>query len=211
MKLYIKKEHFKLVVLDLDGTFYSSQVYQKPYIEFAVNFITKNSEMSPAEIEHLIKNSGTDISVTDKIHSIGICKSKWNEARDKGFDITDHLELDEALTKSILKVCKHFKTEILTNNTRKSSKRIFKKLGFSFRDFSYVQTSDDSNFTKPSSDVFRKTAEKLNVNYDEILSIGDRYEIDIAPVLELGGSGVLVDGPGELIKYINEKLFFTGH
>ncbi len=206
MKTYLKRENFGLVIFDLDGTLYPGEVYKKPYLDFAVSYLTENPDFHQADVTELKKEYASGSSVTAAMHGMGISKHKWNKIRDNGFDITKCLVPDAAFKKRVLKLCGRIRTAVLTNNTRKNSEKILTKLGFAVSDFSLIRTSDDLNHTKPSREAFMAVADHLNVPYDEILSIGDRFENDIAPVLHLGGSGVLVCGPGDLIKLVDGDL-----
>jgi phosphoglycolate phosphatase/putative hydrolase of the HAD superfamily len=53
---------------------------------------------------------------------------------------------------------------------------------------------DTCMVSKPHEIPFRKAAEESGVDTGGCVSIGDRYEIDLALPLEMGMGGVLVDG-----------------
>jgi len=211
LKLYINESIFTLIIFDLDGTFYERRIYLKLYYDFAARFITSNTSMFTDEAYDYLKSKGFDkslgsVSVTDLIKDLGISLSYWNKVRDNEFDISSLLKPSKELIASVNLICKNYKTAILTNNTKFSAIRILKKIGFPPDTFTYLHTSDDSNITKPMSEVFEIVADRLAVPYNEILSIGDRFEIDIEPVLKIGGSGVLVNGPQEVADFLQSEL-----
>jgi phosphoglycolate phosphatase/putative hydrolase of the HAD superfamily len=53
---------------------------------------------------------------------------------------------------------------------------------------------DTTGVSKPHELPFRKAAELAGAPLDACLSVGDRYDIDVALPLELGMGGILVDG-----------------
>ncbi|MDR2784575.1 MAG: HAD hydrolase-like protein, partial [Treponema sp.] len=48
--------------------------------------------------------------------------------------------------------------------------------------------------SKPHKAPFIKAKESLGIPAGECIALGDRYDFDIAPPLELGMGGILVDG-----------------
>jgi phosphoglycolate phosphatase/putative hydrolase of the HAD superfamily len=53
---------------------------------------------------------------------------------------------------------------------------------------------DTCEVSKPHEAPFRKAAELLAVPLAACISVGDRYDIDLALPLELGMGGILVNG-----------------
>jgi phosphoglycolate phosphatase/putative hydrolase of the HAD superfamily len=60
--------------------------------------------------------------------------------------------------------------------------------------FPAVVGLDTCGVSKPHEAPFIKTAELLGLPLNACVSIGDRYDIDLALPLELGMGGILVDG-----------------
>ena len=102
----------------------------------------------------------------------------------------------------------HIKIALLTNNTRDSAEKILKVLQVSRRLFDVIVYAEDAGLTpKPSTAAFDGTLLQLAVPAINCWAIGDRHSIDIAPLEQLGGSGIEVSGPeelGEAVNYIIE-------
>ena len=59
---------------------------------------------------------------------------------------------------------------------------------------------DTCNLSKPAKEPFERAAGEAGVSPKNIISVGDRYDLDIAPALELGMGGVLVRGVEDVYK-----------
>jgi phosphoglycolate phosphatase/putative hydrolase of the HAD superfamily len=62
------------------------------------------------------------------------------------------------------------------------------------RHFSALVGLDDTGRSKPEPEPYRLAAERLGAACETCLSIGDRYDVDLAPALSLGMGALLVDG-----------------
>ncbi|MBQ2549140.1 MAG: HAD hydrolase-like protein, partial [Treponema sp.] len=68
---------------------------------------------------------------------------------------------------------------------------------------------DTCKKSKPAREVLELAASQTGASFEECLSVGDRYDIDLALPLELGMGAVLVDGAEDvkklpsLIEYAN--------
>ena len=60
--------------------------------------------------------------------------------------------------------------------------------------FSIVVGLDTFGVSKPHRAPFERAAEAMRREPRFCLAVGDRYDLDVAPALELGMGGVLVDG-----------------
>jgi phosphoglycolate phosphatase/putative hydrolase of the HAD superfamily len=90
-----------------------------------------------------------------------------------------------------------FLLALLTNNPVCIARRTLRCLGVEDC-FSSVTGLDTCMLSKPHRIPFRRAAESLGLPPECCISIGDRYEIDIALPLEMGMGGILVDGVEDL-------------
>ncbi len=60
---------------------------------------------------------------------------------------------------------------------------------------------------KPSSEPYQYVSNELGVPPNKIIAIGDRYNVDIKPLINLGGDGVLVDLPDEVCDFAARFLY----
>jgi phosphoglycolate phosphatase/putative hydrolase of the HAD superfamily len=59
---------------------------------------------------------------------------------------------------------------------------------------------DTCLLSKPNREIFLKAAAMCEVSANRCISVGDRFDIDIALPLELGMGGILVDGVEDVYK-----------
>ena len=52
--------------------------------------------------------------------------------------------------------------------------------------------------------LMEKTIEKYGVKAEDVLSIGDRYDVDGRPIIELGGQTVIIKSPLSIKKVIED-------
>jgi phosphoglycolate phosphatase/putative hydrolase of the HAD superfamily len=90
-----------------------------------------------------------------------------------------------------------FLLAVLTNNPVSIARRTLRCLGVEDC-FSALTGLDTCMLSKPHPVLFRRAAESLGLPPERCVSIGDRYEIDIALPLEMGMGGILVEGVEDL-------------
>jgi phosphoglycolate phosphatase/putative hydrolase of the HAD superfamily len=90
-----------------------------------------------------------------------------------------------------------FLLAVLTNNPLSIARRTLSCLGVEDC-FSALIGLDTCMISKPHPVPFRRAAESLGLPPERCVSIGDRYEIDIALPLEMGMGGILVEGVEDL-------------
>ena len=66
--------------------------------------------------------------------------------------------------------------------------------------FSGVIGLDTCGISKPDIKIFDLAAKQASVSVDSCISIGDRYDIDVAVPLEMGMGGILVDSVHDVYK-----------
>jgi FMN phosphatase YigB (HAD superfamily) len=206
MKPFLNNDTFQLVIFDLDGTFYSRDKYIARYYEFAIKAVCELLSLSEDKakqyfsLEGITPDPATSTgSVSSLVEKLGIPKETWNNYRNEHFDVSGLISKNEQLVKVISEFKQYYRLVLFTNNTAIMTNKILKRLGLSKDLFEYIFTSDSNMGIKPYGDkVFYYLKDHTHVEFVEMLSIGDRYEVDIAPLLGLGGSGVLIVSPEEL-------------
>jgi len=206
MKRFLYSNSFRLIIFDLDGTFYSRDRYIATYYKFAVQAICKLLSLSEGEVKEYLSQeritpdpTTSTGSVSSLVAKLGISKEIWNNYRNEHFDVSELILKNEQLTEVIAKLEQTCKLVLFTNNTDLMTNKILVRLGLMIDSFEYVITSDSSMGMKPyGHEVFYYLRDQTHIKFTEMLSIGDRYEVDIVPLIELGGSGVLITSPEEL-------------
>lgn len=100
----------------------------------------------------------------------------------------------------------NIKIGILSNNNfRQQYDKLVKLNLISYID--YIQTSDENGYEKPHISMFHSIINKMKIPSENILMIGDNYEHDIEPAIELGLIPFLFKKDYKNINIENKKFF----
>ena len=100
---------------------------------------------------------------------------------------------DARLDHALNLLSKKYALALMTNNPRLIGEKSLLALGVRQR-FSVLVGLDDTYTGKPSPEPFIETARRLGLDPSRCVSIGDRFDVDLAPAMELGMGAILVDG-----------------
>ncbi|MCD8178060.1 MAG: HAD family hydrolase [Tannerellaceae bacterium] len=213
MKLYISNNRISTIIFDMDGTLYPRNIYQKKYYDFTLSSIqhifnkTKREAIEILKGENITDNPKNEQgSVSYLMRNLGMSIKDWNNYRDNHMDVSIFINANPKLVKCIGLLKEKFRLAVITNNTQKSTEKILSKIGFNSTSFDIIITSDSNLGLKPSPISFSHIKEKYQLYYQEMLSIGDRYIVDIKPLLDLGGNGIEVSTTDEIIYIIENNI-----
>lgn len=195
------------IILDMDGTLYDihdvlSQVYQYQIsylsekrgwdVDTCVKFFNDN-DIYP----EMRKNSK---SATELFQELGFDKNEWRDYREAHFNPTLIRKSSAITNQEIKELASVAPVYILSSNTYNTILRVLEHLGLDAALVSDIYCSDHN----ATNGTFKKKGAMIDIcernNYDpsDIVSIGDRYNTDIVPAVEIGGTGILVSSPKAL-------------
>ena len=90
-----------------------------------------------------------------------------------------------------------FKLICVTNNPVFTARKTLEAIGIS-QFFPDIVGLDTCLKSKPAEEPFKLALELLGCPATECISIGDRYDLDVALPLELGMGGIVVNGVEEI-------------
>lgn len=202
----------KAIIFDVDGTLYkpvpelSNELYS-----YWIKRISDHTRQSPDKAEENYKQLRMQYkSSTLALASLGIGYPreviKQAEHHMRPFH-KEYIHKDRDLIK-VLKVLKHHYTlATLRNGTRAGTRYMLSLLGFSprqdkmkrgFGPFDHILPTVELGPTKPAPEPFKNALIELGCAPDEILIIGDRVDIDLAPAKRFGMKTCLVTWGREL-------------
>ncbi|WP_027344349.1 HAD family hydrolase [Hamadaea tsunoensis] len=196
----------RAVVFDLDGTLYPRERYVDPTLDVIARGLVELHGLTPAaardrvaELRRRMAGNWDATSTTGFMIAEGVDPARWSAYRSRHLDIAAGLSRDEELVAAVRRLSGHLPVALLTNNTRTLAGRILAKIGFPDGVFTAVVGAEDTGAQpKPSPAAFGIVLDRLGVGAPGTWSVGDRYDIDVAPLERLGGAGVTVEGPGEI-------------
>lgn len=212
MQTFLNGIPFVAVVFDLDGTLYPRAIYSTVYYDFTRRALEDLLGLPDLEARELLRAAGIlrtpsayQGSVSTLLNSRGVPIREWNAYRDARFDMSELVREDSDLRSTLRHLAGRYTLALMTNNTAGMTRKVLRRLALLDGVFSVVLTSDENVGLKPDSRCFARAAEELAVSPEEMLSVGDRYTVDIEPLLGLGGSGLLVSGPSEIVDFFGAR------
>ncbi|MFE9747457.1 HAD family hydrolase [Saccharothrix saharensis] len=196
----------RLVVFDLDGTLYPRELYTGLILDvIGAMFVElrgaspEQAEAKVAELRELMRTEWSRTSTTSFVLANGIDVDEWRAYREAHLSIVDGVRPDERVVRELERLRAVVPIALLTNNTAGAAEAILDRIGVGVAGFTGVVSADDvGGRPKPDPGAFRVLLERFDVDAREVWGVGDRYDIDVRPLRELGGAGITVDGPADL-------------
>lgn len=200
----------KTLIFDIDGTLYTSDEYVREQVDVQIRHWADLTGMTHEEARKKIADyradyeikTGKKISLGNSFPAFGIdidTSIKWrNTLMTPEKYLKANPELKQALEKSASK----FKMICVTNNPVDAAKKTLSVIGIE-KILTQIVGLDSCKKSKPSKEMLLMALEKTNSKPEECISIGDRYDIDISLPLEMGMSGVLVNGAEDVVDFLN--------
>lgn len=204
----------KVIIFDFDETMYYSANIKTYYVEYIKNTLRTLTDLPDETIIELMEKYGfmssgeTRIGFGKNCHKFGVTPEQWNSYRIDNFFQIDYENaeiIDNAVYK---KLAEKYKLYIVSNEVYENIVYKGEKLNIDLTPFiiraPYKSEVLNNKFTK--QDVMEQIIKENNISPAEAMVFGDRYNVDILPMENLGGSGVLVKHPREIEQYAKENL-----
>jgi len=201
----------KSLIFDMDCTLYTHDEYAQSQIDLPIERLArlqgKTFEQMRGEITSFQKNwadshEGKKISLGNTLTHFGISIEENIRWREELCEPEKYLVRDEALRNCLLQLEKRFSLILVTNNPVSMAVRTLSVLGV-HDIFQKIIGLDTLRLSKPHEKIFIEAAFLCDAPLERCVSIGDRYDIDIALPLELGMGGILVDGVEDVYQLVS--------
>ena len=208
MKIYHWPSYVRVLVFDIDMTLYTNQEYLDAQIRLLLQRLADLQGISFSQVSKLVlhektefatKNQGRNLSLGNVFANLGVDTKTCARWREELFHPEDFLVEDEKLKNTLTSLSEEFKLAAVTNNSTKIGKRTLVALGVDAL-FYPVIGLDISGKSKPTMIPFRIVAKHYNVAFQQMVSIGDRYDVDLELPLKNGMGGILVSGVEDVYK-----------
>ena len=214
MKICRLPEKIKTIIFDIDSTLYTNKTYVSHQSEVQLRRFAKVRGISEREAltifddyrsEWSKTHGGQKISESNTFAALGIPIETTVAWRNELIEPADFLSRDEKLFAVLQTLKKSWALVCVTNNPIGVGCKTLCALGVE----GCIETViglDTFGKSKPAKEPFEEAARRTGAKIEECLSIGDRYDIDIALPLEMGMGGILVDGVSDV--YELEKVLY---
>lgn len=206
MKLYNLPQTVKTIIFDIDGTLYTNALYVFEQVDVQVRHYAHITGISEKEARDRINayrrqwsiaNGGKKISLGNTFTAFGIPIETSIQWRNSLLNPEHFLKKDEKLISTLRELSRQYKMICVTNNPVEAARKTLNAIGVSNL-LPEIIGLDTCGKSKPAKEVLVKAIEITGSAYNECVSVGDRYDIDIALPLELGMGGILVNGVEEV-------------
>ncbi len=214
MKCVYLPKKISALIFDIDNTLYSNKDYAHEQVDVQVRAFARLKHITAEEARLMVQterdmwaqaHNGDQITLANIMIKFGISIDQIIEWRNKLIKPEQYLKNDDKLIREIGELATKYKLIAITNNPVSTGRRNLDAIGIgSF--FEHVIGLDTTGLSKPAPAPFIKAFEMLGVPSDEIVSIGDRYAVDIATPVALGMGGILVTGPEDIYALMKEKI-----
>ena len=181
----------KIVIFDFDDTLYSDK-NPKPWRDYCLNaiefFLQKRSDYQQI-MDEVLTRSFSDNQLIVFLKNYDVREEiindyfKTHQVEDGTFDNCTIVS-DESLAS----FANHFKLFIVSNSKKESVVKNMSILNINPRYFIDIISNTETSKTHAYQDIIKKH----NISPEELLVIGNSYNSDILPALEIGANGRVV-------------------
>lgn len=206
MRVFTWNAPIRGLIFDMDNTLYTNPGYARHQEEVLVKRLAQAKDWSEAmaqkqvglvRTEYALAHSGHKPSLGNVFAALGIPITTSVEWRKQLLRPENFLQANPQLVQTMHSLAKQFRLAIVTNNPVEIAQRTLAVLGIR-ECIPVIIGLDSTNLSKPDPAAFRLAATSLDCEPPNLISIGDRYEVDIEPALGLGMGGILVEGVEEV-------------
>lgn len=206
MQTFNLPKHARCLIFDIDSTLYTCPEYAHEQIDSQIRHFADLRGMTHEEARKLIAekrksyaaaHDGKKISLGNLFTTLGISIEESIAWRKTLFDPADYLHRDETLIATLTALQKRYALLCVTNNPVEPAEKTLAALGIQ----GLIQRTiglDTCMKSKPAREMLECALRTASVSAEECISIGDRYDIDLALPLEMGMGGILVRGVEEV-------------
>ncbi|OHD22429.1 MAG: hypothetical protein A2Y38_03595 [Spirochaetes bacterium GWB1_59_5] len=211
MTAYRIPETIDAFLFDIDGTLYSNAEYGRVQSEVLIRELAlirdEPYEAIAAAVEHIrsehaAANGGAKTSLGKAMAALGVDIATSVSWRARLIAPSAYLTVDPELRRALSVLAagisgRPARLVAVTNNPRSVGEATLETLGV--RDlFLRVVGLDDTMKSKPAAEPYLLAASIAGTKPEDCLSVGDRYDVDLAVPLELGMGAILVSGVADV-------------
>lgn len=203
----------EIIVFDFDETLYYSKTALESYVKFIKEAILNLSHHTDKEASEIIEEFGFNsrgenrVSFGKNCEKFGVSKKAWEEYKKDHFFEVDYNNSEIVNNDLIKKLSEKHTCLILSNELYENLEHKASKLGIELKNFKKIYAPHKKDKECPSKkETYKKISKEYQVPFDKIFAIGDRYQVDIKPLEELGGTGKQISNVQEVNNLISELI-----
>lgn len=206
MKTFLQPNPPRALLFDIDNTLYRNDEYVDAQITGQIERFAEERNISPSEarsvVEHakdeLERSEGSRPSLANTLVALGVPISVSVAWRLERIVPESYLVQDEEIGSALSALKEVFPLAALTNNPQEIGIRSLQAIGIAHH-FESVTGLDSSGESKPSWGPFAHALAALRVEASEVVMVGDRYAVDLEPIVCRGGGAVLIESREDVL------------
>ena len=218
MKIYRLPEQTGALIFDMDLTLYTCEEYARAQIDALVErlaaargkpFAAINAEIGEHRRAWAATHGGEALSLSHIFaRYYGVSMEENIRWREESYEPARYLREDPRLREVLAALSGGgLALALVTNNAVRVARKTLAALGVGDL-FPVILGLDTCGTAKPHPLPFQRAAELLSQPPGTCVSVGDRYDVDLAPPLELGMGAILVDGVEDVYRLPEVFQFF---
>lgn len=206
---------YRLIIFDVDGTFYDLDDVVEVNYNMQVDFYARQKRLKDDEVRKIFAEnrilpykSEKAKSATEFFLQNGIDRKIWEVYRNS-HSSPKSIRKQKAVPNNLLKKYANLtKLVLLSSNTEENIQNTLEwlKIDRTFFDAVFCASTELGTKLFSKAEMMKFILQKYGLMAWEVLSIGDRYDTDIAPLLSIGGDGILIHSPQALEEIYNSLV-----
>lgn len=206
MTIYSIPKPLRTIIFDIDGTLYTSAAYVFEQVDAQVRHLAHIRGRPEDEVRKEIfdfrkrwaaEHGGSKISLGNTLLSFGISIEESIRWRETLLFPEKYLKADPRLAGVLDELARDYHLICVTNNPVAAARKTLDVLGVSSR-LPDIIGLDTCMKSKPDVEMLHLAAQRTGAVVEECLSVGDRYDIDLALPRRMGMGAILVSGVEEV-------------
>lgn len=208
MNVYRIPSGLRTIIFDIDGTLYTNPLYVFEQVDVQIRHFAHLRAISEKEARAMIQSyrrtwseqhHGAKISLGNTFTAFGIPIETSVAWRENLLEPSHFLHHDARLREALSSLKSHFSLVAVTNNPVFAAQKTLAAIGADDL-LTDVIGLDTCAKSKPAREPLELACTMTHSAPEQCLSVGDRYDIDLALPLEMGMGAVLVTGVEEVYK-----------
>jgi len=208
MKIFHLPGQCAAILFDMDSTLYTNPEYAKSQIDLPIERLAHMRGIDASDMRESInrfrekwekEHKGAQISLANIFNAFGVSIEEIIKWREELIAPEHYLMADTQLHHALEQLERRFVLAVVTNNPVSIAERTLAALRVADL-FRVIVGLDTCGVSKPHEQPLIRAAMLCGTGLNTCVSVGDRYDIDIALPLELGMGGILVDGVEDVYK-----------
>ena len=202
MKIYSLPRHVRGIIFDIDSTLYRNDEYVRSQTRVQLERLAGLRGISYEELKKELRDFQTAMAEVRGGHKPSLANTlkegfgisietsvKW---REELLEPEKYLIPDQRLRDTLEILSSRCRLAALTNNPSSVGRRTLSALGVEDLIPDLIGL-EETGMSKPVLEPFRLIAARMNLDFSEMINVGDRWHVDLELPLSAGLGGVLVE------------------